>query len=89
MGKIASKTSKVTRLVSGVDKTADLTVQYAYNNWGSLSQTTYPLTYTGGGSSVPGYIYNYTYDTMGRPDGTTYQVNGAAPQQTLVDLVDV
>ncbi len=87
MGRVASKTVKVTRLVGGVEKTADLTVQYAYNNWGALAQTTYPTTYTPGGAAVPGYLYNYSYDTMGRPSGTTYQVNGAASPQTLVDQV--
>ena len=54
MGRIASKTAKVARLVSGVEKTADMTVQYSYNNWGALSQTVYPTTYTVGGASVPG-----------------------------------
>jgi RHS repeat-associated protein len=87
MGRIASKTVKVIRLVSGVEKTAHLTAQHAYNNWGAVSQTTYPTNYTGGGSTVPGYIYNYSYDTMGRPSGTTYQTSGAGSPQTLVDSV--
>jgi hypothetical protein len=32
-------------------------------------------------------IYNYSYDTMGRPAGTTYQTSGAGSPQTLVDSV--
>ncbi|MBY0505369.1 MAG: hypothetical protein K2X03_15755 [Bryobacteraceae bacterium] len=64
-----------------------MTVQYSYNNWGAISQTVYPTTYNSGGTAVPGYLYNYTYDSMGRPSGSTFQINGAANPQTLVDNV--
>ena len=64
-----------------------LAIQYAFNSEGKLSQVTYPSTVDAGGAAVPGTIYQYQYDSMGRPVGETYQLNGAGPVSPLVDSI--
>lgn len=64
-----------------------LAIQYAFDSEGKLSQVTYPSTVDAGGSVVPGTIYQFQYDSMGRPVSETYQLNGAGPVLTLVDSV--
>lgn len=83
MGKVISKNFTLTQNALS----ASLLMQYGYNSLGMLSQVTYPATVTGAGVAVPGRIYNYTYDAMNRPVGETEQLNGGAPQLTLVDNV--
>ena len=48
---------------------------------------TYPSTVDAGGAAVPGTIYAYQFDSMGRPVGETYQLNGAGNVLPLVDSV--
>jgi len=83
MGRPTKKQITVTQgSTSGV-----LAVQWAYDTEGKLTQVTYPATVDTGGNAVPGTIYGYNYDTMGRPTGETYQTNGAGPVLPLVDSV--
>ena len=83
MGRLTKKQMTVTQGATvGV-----LAIQYAFDSEGKLSQVTYPSTVDGGGAAVPGTIYQYQYDSMGRPVGETYQLNGAGQVSPLVDSI--
>ena len=64
---------------------ADLDLAYGYNNEGKFAGITYPTTTTLGDSgpvTVPGPVYNYSYDTMMRPSGMTDRTNYAVVSNT-------
>jgi len=77
------------------DFAADLSVGYEYNALAQMTKVVYPNSYAVGNDGnghatldlVVGHHYSYTYDTMGRPVGATWQVNGAGSVQTMVQGV--
>ncbi|MBY0506126.1 MAG: hypothetical protein K2X03_19575 [Bryobacteraceae bacterium] len=84
-GRITSKTLKLTRKFADIsyeERTAQMSIAYDYtagqfpNQFQSftLNKVTYPTTYAQSGPQVvpvPGAVYQYTYDSQGRPTGET------------------
>ena len=101
-GRATSKTLKLTRVfpdINNEERTAQMAIAYDYTNGAppyqqsspTLTKVTYPSTHTQAAFQQPvlplaGAIYQYTYDSQGRPTGETRQDPNASPL-SLVDQV--